>query len=304
MTFEQLQYFTEVYRQKSITYAANNLYVSRQTLSAIIKKLEIEFGCTLFNRSSNGVEPTNAAHDFYQSAQKILNEYSILNQKMLNQVSNNKNKLQTCNIGMSEFLIDVYSEPLSDILSSSFPQTYFNFYSIQPKDSKRATTFYEKYDIAIILLSKYNLDGCKILLNDFFEIKQLSAIPIYIRISADSPFAKQPIVSFEQLKGLPFCALKNHTSTLGFCKYSGLLQSKEAPVITELKQNFVDYIEQFGYYTVDFPINKGSSFLYEDILQNKEKIVLKKTSEQFYITLMYKKDFQDFYHIFADMLSF
>lgn len=42
MTFEQLYYFTEVYRLKSITQAAENLYVSRQALSLAIKKLELK----------------------------------------------------------------------------------------------------------------------------------------------------------------------------------------------------------------------------------------------------------------------
>ena len=36
MTFEQLSYFAEVYRLKSITQAADNLFVSRQAVSLSI----------------------------------------------------------------------------------------------------------------------------------------------------------------------------------------------------------------------------------------------------------------------------
>lgn len=43
MTFEQLHYFTESYRQKSLGKAAANLYVSRQSLSTSIRKIEQEF---------------------------------------------------------------------------------------------------------------------------------------------------------------------------------------------------------------------------------------------------------------------
>lgn len=58
MTFEQLHYFTEVYRQKSLGQAAANLYISRQSLSTSIRKIEQELGVTLFVRSAGGVTPT------------------------------------------------------------------------------------------------------------------------------------------------------------------------------------------------------------------------------------------------------
>ena len=82
MTIEQLFHFTEVYRQRSITQAAANLYVSRQALSLSVKKLEEEFGAALFTRLANGVEPTKAGQEFYRSAQAVLSELSALRQNM------------------------------------------------------------------------------------------------------------------------------------------------------------------------------------------------------------------------------
>ena len=63
MTFEQLHYFTESYRQKSLGKAAANLYVSRQSLSTSIRKIEQELGVTLFVRSASGISPTPAGHE-------------------------------------------------------------------------------------------------------------------------------------------------------------------------------------------------------------------------------------------------
>ena len=60
MTFEQLYYFAQTYRLKSITKAADNLYVSRQSVSKAIHKLENEFRLPLFVRHTDGVKPTLA----------------------------------------------------------------------------------------------------------------------------------------------------------------------------------------------------------------------------------------------------
>ena len=103
MTFEQLIYFIEVYRQKSITKAADNLFVSRQAVSMVIRKLEEEYAVQLFDRLQNGLEPTNIGNDFFHSAQIILNEKAVLNQKMH---SYSQKSIQKLKIAMPETMID------------------------------------------------------------------------------------------------------------------------------------------------------------------------------------------------------
>ena len=50
--FTWKKYIYEVYREKSFSKAAQNLYISQPSLSARVKKVEKEIGFPLFDRST------------------------------------------------------------------------------------------------------------------------------------------------------------------------------------------------------------------------------------------------------------
>ena len=52
ITFTQLHYYLEVAKQKSFTKAANNLYITQQTLSNHISTIEQTLGAKLFERTT------------------------------------------------------------------------------------------------------------------------------------------------------------------------------------------------------------------------------------------------------------
>ena len=54
-----------------------------------------------------------------------------------------------------------------------------------------------------------------------------------------------------------------------------------------LKSNFVDCLEKFGYYAVDFPV-VNNSFFYEDILKG-HRVRLKRTEYSLYKSIVYNK---------------
>ena len=57
MDIKQLRYFMGVLEAKSITKAAEHLYVAQPALGLQIRKLEEELGVELFVRHSRGVAP-------------------------------------------------------------------------------------------------------------------------------------------------------------------------------------------------------------------------------------------------------
>ena len=61
MNKKQLEYFMETYHYRNIQAAADNLYISHQGLSRVIRSLEDELGQALFVRSNRGLEPTDFA---------------------------------------------------------------------------------------------------------------------------------------------------------------------------------------------------------------------------------------------------
>ncbi len=55
MNIEQLQYMCAISQHKSITKAAESLYVTQQTVSKAIHRLEKELGFQLLVRNYNGI---------------------------------------------------------------------------------------------------------------------------------------------------------------------------------------------------------------------------------------------------------
>ena len=74
METRHLQIFTAVYRTRSFTKAAEELYTSQPTISEHMKNLEDRLGCRLFDRLGRSISPTPEADLLYPRAQEILDE--------------------------------------------------------------------------------------------------------------------------------------------------------------------------------------------------------------------------------------
>lgn len=66
------KYAVEVERTRSITQAANNLYIAQPSLSKAIKELEDTVGVQIFERTSKGVVPTPKGEAFLVYAKNVL----------------------------------------------------------------------------------------------------------------------------------------------------------------------------------------------------------------------------------------
>ncbi|WP_027554527.1 LysR family transcriptional regulator [Bradyrhizobium sp. Cp5.3] len=82
VTLRQLRAFTGVYRTRSITRAARELGITQSAASLLLQQLESQLGVKLFDRSTRSVQPTLAAHDAFQSAERMLNDALGLSRRM------------------------------------------------------------------------------------------------------------------------------------------------------------------------------------------------------------------------------
>jgi len=73
MNINQLIYFSEVVRVKSINSAAKNLFIAQPSLSASISSLEKELGTKLLKRTQSGIIPTQIGLKVYEDSQIIIN---------------------------------------------------------------------------------------------------------------------------------------------------------------------------------------------------------------------------------------
>ena len=70
--FRWKHYVYEVYKEKSFSKAAQNLYISQPSLSARIKKIEDSIGFPLFDRSTSPLRLTEVGHSYIIAAENIL----------------------------------------------------------------------------------------------------------------------------------------------------------------------------------------------------------------------------------------
>ena len=72
MDIRQLKYFTEIYRYRNFSNAAEACFITPQGISMAILRLEEELACKLFTRTAKGLKPTPHAEYLYPRAQQIL----------------------------------------------------------------------------------------------------------------------------------------------------------------------------------------------------------------------------------------
>ena len=77
MNTQHLQYIIEIERTRSISQAAENLFIGQPNLSRILHDVEQMLGFRIFERSTRGVRPTTRGTIFLQHAKSILRETEI-----------------------------------------------------------------------------------------------------------------------------------------------------------------------------------------------------------------------------------
>jgi len=78
MNIHLVKIFVTVFAEKSISRAAEKLYISQPTVTDHVKKLEDLLGEKLFIRINKGIKPTDYANIIFPKFAKLLNEYNNL----------------------------------------------------------------------------------------------------------------------------------------------------------------------------------------------------------------------------------
>ena len=78
MNLSYLKYAVEVEKTGSITKAAQNYYMNQPHLSKIIRELERDLGCPIFDRTSRGMIPTVRGEEFLRYAKGIMEQEAQL----------------------------------------------------------------------------------------------------------------------------------------------------------------------------------------------------------------------------------
>ncbi|MGI2272650.1 cidABC operon transcriptional activator CidR [Staphylococcus cohnii] len=94
MELRHMKYFVEVVKQKSMTKAASNLFITQPTISNTIKLLEEELDVNLFNRYKNQIYLTDAGEAFFFQCKEMLKMYNNIPNELSNLLELKKGHLK------------------------------------------------------------------------------------------------------------------------------------------------------------------------------------------------------------------
>lgn len=83
MTLQQLRYVLEVADCRSITQAAQNLFITQPSLSGAVHELEKETGITIFTRNSRGVLVTPEGEELLSYARQVVQQAELLEERYI-----------------------------------------------------------------------------------------------------------------------------------------------------------------------------------------------------------------------------
>ncbi|KAB8127486.1 LysR family transcriptional regulator [Gracilibacillus oryzae] len=198
MTFQQLKYVIEVARSRSISKAAQNLFISQPSLSNSIKELEKEMGITIFSRTNKGIIITPEGSEFLGYARQVLEQAELLENRYAQNSSQQQFAVSSQHYA---FAVSAFVRLLQDYNREEYEFTL------------RETKTYEIIDdvtnlrseIGILYLNGFNEKVIsKFLREGNLVFQQLFEAKPHVFISSNNPLAQQDYVTLADLEPYPY----------------------------------------------------------------------------------------------------
>ncbi len=186
MTLNQLEYFCAVCRYRSITRAANELFVSQPTVSLAMRELEKEFGLSFFNHGKNKISLTADGERFYEEAEKLLQQ----SRNMVEEFSELASTVRPVKIGIPPLISTVFFPRMID----AFHQNCDTPVQLYEYGSVRACNLVNSGELDLALV---NLDFYKIQNFDYHILMEDSTTYC---VSRTHPLAREAFVTIDMLK--------------------------------------------------------------------------------------------------------
>lgn len=117
------KYAVEIEKTRSITQAAENLYMAQPNLSKAIKELENSLGITIFRRTSKGVIPTDQGMKFLACAKQVLMQ--IDNMEAIGSPDKPKERKMRISVPRAGYISKALSEFIAASDASDDMEVYF-----------------------------------------------------------------------------------------------------------------------------------------------------------------------------------
>ncbi len=203
MTLQQLKYVIEVAKHRSISKAAQKLFISQPSLSNALKELETKIGITIFSRTNQGIAITPEGSEFLGYARQVVEQAELLE----NRYTETPAPQQHFSVSAQHYAFAV----------SAFVRLLKGYNREEYEFTLRETKTYEIIDdvknlrseIGILYVNEFNkkviykfLREGNLIFHELFEAKP------HIFISAMNPLAKKEYVTLDDLDPYPYLSFE------------------------------------------------------------------------------------------------
>lgn len=188
MEFEQYRFFVSTAEEKSVIKAADKLYVTRQTISAALNRMEDEAGFPLFKRSNQGMELTEEGLVYYKKAKKLLKDFERLNADIKGYGRRKKGILRVGIVPHLEYRQAVLFDRWCEARDDFGVEKYF-------VSGDRSNAMLEGDELDCVLTMMPNMGS------SFFVSAEITTLPLYLYVHKDNPLAGKSEVCEEDLVG-------------------------------------------------------------------------------------------------------
>lgn len=230
MEFKHIEYFIETANHKSISKAAEALFISQQALSRCIQNLEAELNCKLFERTVKGSVLTKDGKLIYDKFLPVVEQYRNTEEEIFTTLNSRPQTLSFVCVPSIFRVLD------TDLLFE-FEERYPNITLERKEVSGFDADNYVKEDskhFGLIAIPE-NRHGMR------FKHLPIKTLPVMLCVHKDDPLAQQDVVNFGQLRDKNFIMFESrshyHKTIDEYTKKHGF-QPKEVFESSDINQIF------------------------------------------------------------------
>ena len=204
MTLQQLKYVIEVARSRSISKAAQNLFISQPSLSNALKEVEKEMGITIFSRTNKGIMITSEGSEFLGYARQVVEQAELLE----NRYSNTQQAPQqhfSVSAQHYAFAVSAFVRLLKEYNREEYEFTLRETKTFEIIDDVKNL----RSEIGILYVNEFNqkvihkfLREGNLMFHELFEAKP------HVFISSKNPLVKKDYVTFSDLIPYPYLSFE------------------------------------------------------------------------------------------------
>lgn len=228
---EHYRVFYYVAKNQSFSKAATELFMTQSAVSQSIKNLELTLGCTLFLRSSKGVELTSEGHVLYEYAANALSLLDTANSQLQKLKQLEMGELR---IGVGDTISRYYLLPVLE-----------RFHRLYPKIKLRIINRVSRDTLSLLKAGKIDLAFVNLpIFDDSADIRAAMSIQDIFVAGSKFLYLKAQELSAQQVAALPLILLEEKSNSRN-CM-DEFFRSKGVTIIPEIELGSHDLLLDFA----------------------------------------------------------